>query len=140
VKGRVRAGPKPTTPVLQQGTCTAIQIGTNVIPSAWGANLMEVPMATFIVLASFSDQGIKNIKQTVERADAFKQMATKAGASVKDIYWTLGAHDIVAICEAPDDETATALSLSVASRGNVRSETLRAFSFDEMKKVLGKMV
>jgi len=52
----------------------------------------------------------------------------------------LGAHDIVAICEAPDDETATALSLSVASRGNVRSETLRAFSFDEMKKVLGKMV
>jgi uncharacterized protein with GYD domain len=67
-------------------------------------------------------------------------MATKAGATVKDIYWTLGAHDIVAICEAPDDETATALSLSVASRGNVRSETLRAFSFDEMKKVLAKMV
>jgi uncharacterized protein with GYD domain len=67
-------------------------------------------------------------------------MAAKVGATVKDIYWTLGAHDIVAICEAPDDETATALSLSVASRGNVRSETLRAFSFDEMKKVLGKMV
>ena len=97
-------------------------------------------MATFVVLANFSDQGIKNVKQTVERADAFRQMATKAGATVKDIYWTLGAHDIVAICEAPDDETATALSLSVASRGNVRSETLRAFSFDEMKKVLGKMV
>jgi uncharacterized protein with GYD domain len=67
-------------------------------------------------------------------------MATKAGATIKDIYWTLGAHDVVAICEAPDDETATALSLSVASRGNVRSETLRAFSFDEMKKVLAKMV
>ena len=97
-------------------------------------------MATFVVLASFSDQGIKNVKQTIERADAFKQMATKSGATIKDIYWTLGAHDIVAICEAPDDETATALSLSVASRGNVRSETLRAFSFDEMKKVLGKMV
>jgi uncharacterized protein with GYD domain len=97
-------------------------------------------MATFVVLASFSDQGIKNVKQTIERADAFKQMATKVGATVKDIYWTLGAHDIVAICEAPDDETATALSLSVASRGNVRSETLRAFSFDEMKKVLAKMV
>ena len=52
----------------------------------------------------------------------------------------LGSRDIVAICEAPDDETATVLSLSVASRGNVRSETLRAFSFDEMKKILGKMV
>jgi uncharacterized protein with GYD domain len=97
-------------------------------------------MATFVVLASFSDQGIKNVKQTIERADTFKQMATKAGATIKDIYWTLGAHDVVAICEAPDDETATALSLSVASRGNVRSETLRAFSFDEMKKVLAKMV
>jgi uncharacterized protein with GYD domain len=97
-------------------------------------------MATFVVLSSFSDQGIKNVKQTIERADAFKQMATKAGVTVKDIYWTLGSHDIVVICEAPDDESATALSLSVASRGNVRSETLRAFSFDEMKKILGKMV
>ena len=97
-------------------------------------------MVTFVVLANFSDQGIKNVKQTVERADAFKQMATKVGASIKEMYWTLGSHDIVAICEAPDDETATALSLSVASRGNVRSETLRAFSFSEMTKILGKMV
>ena len=63
-------------------------------------------MATFVVLASFSDQGIKNVKQTIERADAFKQMATKAGATIKDIYWTLGAHDVIAICEAPDDEIA----------------------------------
>jgi uncharacterized protein with GYD domain len=101
---------------------------------------MEVAMATYIVLASFTDQGIKTVKQSIERADAFKQMAAKAGATVKDIYWTLGSRDVVALCEAPDDETATALSLSVAARGNVRSETLRAFSFDEMKKVLGKMV
>ncbi len=97
-------------------------------------------MATFIVLATFSDQGIKNVKQTVERAEAFKQMASKVGATVKNMYWTLGSRDIVAICEAPDDETATALSLSVATRGNVRSETLRAFSFEEMTKVLAKMV
>ncbi len=96
-------------------------------------------MATFIVLGSYTDQGIKSVKQTIERADAFKQIATKAGATVKEIYWTLGSHDVIAICEAPDDETATALSLSVASRGNVRSQTLRAFSFDEMKKILGKM-
>jgi uncharacterized protein with GYD domain len=97
-------------------------------------------MATFIVLASFSDQGIKNVKQTIERADAFKQMASKSGATIKDIYWTLGARDIVAICEAPDDETATALSLSTASRGNVRSETMRAFTLSEMKNILSKMV
>jgi len=97
-------------------------------------------MATFIVLANFSDQGIKNVKQTVERADAFKAMATKVGVTVKDLYWTLGSHDVVAVCQAPDDEAATALALSVSSRGNVRSETLRAFSFDEMQKILGKMV
>ena len=97
-------------------------------------------MATFVVLASFSDQGIKQVKETVERAEAFRQMANKVGVKIKDIYWTLGSKDIVAICEAADDETATALSLSVASRGNVRSETLRAFNFDEMRKVLAKMV
>ena len=97
-------------------------------------------MATFVVLATFSEQGIKNVKQTIERVDAFKQMAQKVGATVKDIYWTQGSRDIVAICEAPDDETATVLALSVSSRGNVRSETLRAFSFYEMKKILGKLV
>lgn len=97
-------------------------------------------MATFVVLAGFTDQGIRNVKETISRADAFKEMASKTGVTVKDMYWTLGRHDIVAICEVPDDEAATALSLSVASRGNVRSETLRAFSFDEMKKILGRMV
>jgi uncharacterized protein with GYD domain len=96
-------------------------------------------MATFIVLASFTDQGIRNVKQTIERAEAFKHMATKAGATVKDMYWTLGAHDVIAICEAPDDETAAALSMSVSMRGNVRSETLRAFGLAEMKKVLDKV-
>lgn len=97
-------------------------------------------MATFIVLASFSDQGIRNVKETINRAEGFKDMAKKSGVTVKDMYWTLGSRDIVVVCEAPDDETATALLLSVASRGYVRSETLRAFSFDEMKKVMGKMV
>jgi uncharacterized protein with GYD domain len=97
-------------------------------------------MATFVVLASFTGQGIKNVKQTIERADAFKHMASKVGVTVKDIYWTLGSHDVVAICEAKDDESATALALSVGSRGNIRSETLRAYSLSEMKNIIGKMV
>jgi uncharacterized protein with GYD domain len=71
---------------------------------------------------------MKNFKQTIERADAFKQMAQKAGATVKDMYWTLGSRDIVAICDAPDDETATVLALSVSSRGNVRSVSRRRAS------------
>ncbi len=96
-------------------------------------------MAQFVVLAGFTDQGIRKVKETVSRAEAFKEMAKKSGVTVKDMYWTLGQYDVIAICEAPDDEAATALSLSVCSRGNVRSQTLRAFSFDEMKTILGKM-
>jgi uncharacterized protein with GYD domain len=96
-------------------------------------------MAMFIVLASYTDQGIKSVKQTMDRAEAFKQMATSVGASVKQLYWTLGAHDIVAICEAPDDESAAALGLSIGARGNIRSQTLRAFTPDEMKAVLAKV-
>ena len=97
-------------------------------------------MATFVVLASFTDQGIRNVKETINRAEAFREMAKKSGVTVKDMYWALGRHDIVVTCEAPDDETLTALMLSVASRGYVRSETLRAFSFEEMREVLGRMV
>lgn len=97
-------------------------------------------MATFVVLAGVTDQGNRNVKETISRAEAFKEMATKSGITVKDLFWTLGQYDVVAVCEAPDDETATAFSLSVSSRGNIRSQTLRAFSFDEMKMLLGKMV
>jgi uncharacterized protein with GYD domain len=97
-------------------------------------------MATFVVLATFTEQGIRDVKETTRRADHFKEMAKKVGVTVKDMYWTLGRCDIVTILEAPDDATMTALSLSVASRGNVRTETLRAFSQPDMATVLGKVV
>src|SRR3970040_2573462 len=97
-------------------------------------------MATFVVLAGFTDQGIRNVKETISRAEAFKEMAKKSGITVKDLYWTLGQYDVIAVCEAPDDEAATAFSFSVSSRGNIRSQTLRAFSVDEMKMLLGKIV
>jgi len=96
-------------------------------------------MATYVVLANFTDKGVHDAKDTLERADKFKEMAKKAGITVKDMYWTLGAWDVVTICEAADDETATALSLSVASRGYVRTQTMRAFSAPEMKTILGKL-
>ena len=57
-------------------------------------------MATFVVLAGFTDQGIRNVKETVSRAEAFKEMAKKIGVTVKDMYWTLGQYDIISICEA----------------------------------------
>jgi uncharacterized protein with GYD domain len=97
-------------------------------------------MATYIILANFTEQGIRNVKDTPNRADAFKDMARKAGVTVKEQYWTLGAHDIVAIVEAPDDIAVTAVGLSVGALGNVRTQTLRAFSKTEMATIVGKMI
>jgi uncharacterized protein with GYD domain len=97
-------------------------------------------MATYIILANFTEQGIRNVKDTTKRADAFKTMAQKAGVTVKEEYWTLGAHDIVAIVEAPDDIAVTALALSTGALGNVHTQTLRAFSKAEMTTIVGKMV
>ena len=96
-------------------------------------------MANYIILGNFTDQGIRNVKETTKRAEAVSSMAEKAGATLKEIYWTLGAYDIVAILEAPDDETATALGLSISSLGNVRTQTLRAFTADEIDSILGKI-
>jgi len=96
-------------------------------------------MATFIVLGNFTEQGIRNIKESPKRSEAFKAMAAKAGVKVKEIYWTLGHYDIVTVTEAPDVATATALGLAIASQGNVRTETLTAFSAEEFGKILGKM-
>jgi uncharacterized protein with GYD domain len=96
-------------------------------------------MAIYIVLANFTEQGIRDVKETPKRAEAFKEMAKKYGATVKEMYWTLGQYDVVAILDVPDDVSATALGLSVGSRGNVRTQTLRAFSVDDMKTIIGKM-
>ena len=97
-------------------------------------------MATYVILANFTDKGVHAAKDTVNRADKFKAMAQNAGVTVKEMYWTIGTFDVVTICEAADDETATALSLSVAARGNVRTQTLRAFTEPEMTRILGKMI
>jgi uncharacterized protein with GYD domain len=96
-------------------------------------------MPTYVTLASFTDQGVRNAKDTLKRADAFKEMAKKHGVTVKDIYWTQGRFDIVTISEASDEMTATALALSIGGMGNIRTETLRAFSAEDMKTIIGKM-
>ena len=96
-------------------------------------------MATYISLCSFTDQGIRSVKDTTKRADAVKEAAQKFGANMTQIYWTLGKYDLVVITEAPDDESATAFALGIASAGNVRMQTLRAFSKDEMNVILGKL-
>jgi uncharacterized protein with GYD domain len=96
-------------------------------------------MATYVSLVNFTEKGVREIADTVKRSDAFKKLAKKVGATVKELVWTQGKYDIVAIIEAPDDATASALFLSVARLGNIRSQTLRAFTAAEMEKVLEKV-
>ena len=97
-------------------------------------------MATYIVLGNFTEQGIRNIKDTTKRADALKELAKKVGASVKETYGTLGQYDIVAIIDAPDEASVTALGLSIGVGGNVRTQTLRAFTPAEIGPILKKVV
>jgi uncharacterized protein with GYD domain len=95
-------------------------------------------MPTYITLVNFTDQGIRNFKDTPKRAQAFSDLVQQLGGNLKDIYWTMGAYDIVAITEAPDDETAIAVALKVSSLGNVRTTTLRGFDMEEIETVIRK--
>ena len=97
-------------------------------------------MAIYVVLAKFTDQGIRNAKESPKRAEAFRQLAKTLGVIVKDIFWTQGRYDIVTIVEAPDESSAMSLNLSLGALGNVRTESLRAFSAADMMAIVGKMV
>jgi uncharacterized protein with GYD domain len=94
-------------------------------------------MATFITTLHFTEQGIKAVRDTCERAAAFKATAKKLGVKVTGIYWTLGAFDGVIVLEAPDEATATAALLHLGALGNIRTQTARAFDAAEMQKILG---
>jgi uncharacterized protein with GYD domain len=94
-------------------------------------------MATFITTLHFTEQGIKTVRDSCERAAAFKATAKKMGVKVSGLYWTLGAFDGMIVCEAPDEETATAALLHLGTLGSIRTQTARAFDAAEMQKILG---
>jgi uncharacterized protein with GYD domain len=96
-------------------------------------------MATYVTLLQFTDQGIRNVKDTTKRFEAAKELVKKAGVTFKDVYWTVGQYDSVAILEAPNEEAITSALLSVGSLGNVRTQALRAFSAEEIGRILSKM-
>lgn len=93
-------------------------------------------MATFIVLLDYTDQGVRNIKDSPHRADTFNEFAEKAGARVIAQYWTIGSHDGVLILEAPNDEVAASILLHLGSEGSVRSTTLRAYDWAEAQELI----
>ena len=96
-------------------------------------------MPTYIALIDWTEQGVRNFKDTVDRYEAASGQLEALGVSFKEIYWTLGAHDIVSVIEAQDDETLAAGLLAVAGQGNIRTTTLRAFNADEMRSVIAKI-
>lgn len=87
----------------------------------------------------WTDQGIRNVKQTAVQAEALKAMAQKMSVTLKDIYWTVGPHDVVIVMEAPDEGTVTSLLLSLGALSNVRTQTLRGFSAEEVNRIITKM-
>ena len=97
-------------------------------------------MVAYVVLANFTDQGIRNAKESPKRADAFKAMAKTFGVTVKELLWTQGRYDVVTIVDAPDEASFMSLTLSLGALGNVRTESLRAFSADEMTKLVSNML
>jgi uncharacterized protein with GYD domain len=97
-------------------------------------------MLTYVVLTKFTDQGIRNAKESPKRAEAFKQMAKTFEVTVKELFWTQGRYDIVTVVEAPDEFSAAALNLSLGTLGNIRTESLRAFSAADMTTIVGKMI
>ena len=96
-------------------------------------------MVTYISLCTFTDQGIRSIKESTQRADIVREAASKFGSKMTQLYWTQGQYDLISIIEAPDESSATAFGLAIASAGNVRMQTLRAFNRDEMNNILSKL-
>jgi uncharacterized protein with GYD domain len=96
-------------------------------------------MPTYVCLIRFTDQGIRNIKDTVKRGDAAMAEAEKMGMKIVEELWTMGAYDGVVTLEAPDDETMSAFILKMGSLGNVKNQTFRAFRRNEMEAILAKI-
>src|SRR5438132_6293041 len=96
-------------------------------------------MATYVALLKFTERGVRDVKDTCKRATDLKTHAKKHGIEIKEQLWCLGAYDGLILFDAPDDETATAAMLSLSSRDNVTTQTLRSFTAAEMSKIVGKI-
>lgn len=96
-------------------------------------------MPTYIALLNWTQQGISKVGSSAKRLDAGRKAFKKAGLEMKDVYLTMGRYDLVCVIEAPDDETYAKAILSLGSQGNVSTETLRAFSEDQYRKIVGSL-
>lgn len=96
-------------------------------------------MATFVVLYKFTEQGVRNIKDSPKRTEAAVKAAARAGMTIRETLWLQGEYDFMAIVEGPDELAATAFNINILKLGNVRSYTMRAFTAQEMTKILERV-
>jgi uncharacterized protein with GYD domain len=93
----------------------------------------------YVILMNWTDQGVASVKDTVNRYQAAKQLLESKGGSFESVTWTIGPYDLVATVSVPDEETGAAFNLQLASSGNLRSVTMRAFDEGEMSRIVGKI-
>jgi uncharacterized protein with GYD domain len=93
-------------------------------------------MPTYIALVNWTEQGIKNFRDSGRRAEDYRGLVEKNGGQVRQLLWTLGPYDLVVVTDFPDDETATAVVLQTAAGGNVRTTTLKAFDAEQMRAII----
>ena len=93
-------------------------------------------MPTYVILMNWTDQGARTDRDAVRRRDRANELAEKYGARIEQAYWTMGHYDVVAVIEAPDDESVTAMMLDLTAEGNIRTTTLRAFDHDQMQAII----
>ncbi|MGO9964808.1 MAG: GYD domain-containing protein [Acidimicrobiales bacterium] len=95
-------------------------------------------MPSYVTLLNWTDEGIKNFRQSTERAKDFTKLVEASGGKVRELVWTIGEYDLVTIADYPDEEAAVAALLKVAAAGNIRSNTMRAFSASEMDRIVAR--
>ena len=96
-------------------------------------------MPTYISLLSWTQQGIAKVKDSPKRLDAGREAFKKFGVEIKDTYLTMGRYDLVCVIEGPDDETVARALLTLGSQGNVQTETLKAWTEDDFRKIVGSI-
>jgi uncharacterized protein with GYD domain len=96
-------------------------------------------MSTYVILMSYTQQGIEKIKESPDRLDAAKDAAKSMGVDIRDFYLAMGQYDGVIVVEAPDDESVTSFALASARLGNVRTETLRVYPEDEFRNLIAAL-
>jgi len=95
-------------------------------------------MPTYVSLLNWTDQGIKSFRQSTERAKEFTKLIEASGGKVRELVWTVGEYDLVTVIDYPDEESAVAASLKLGAAGNIRSNTMRAFSASEMERIIAR--